>query len=330
MNIKPGNRFFIENVREALTSSGEWYLDKKTGELLYWPIEPNFPKNIEIVVPIMDRLIVLQGDLATNTCVKYINFQALTFKDSDYTLATNYFTPSDAAIWLSGTQHFLIENCHFMRLGGHAIQLEKSSCDNQIIRNKISQMGQGGVLLSSQEENDQPKRNLVVANTIHDCRQIYKHVAGVFINCGSENCIAYNRIFRMPRYGIGMNTSSEKRYSFRNTIEFNEISDVCLETSETGAIMSYTAKIKALSENIIRYNFIKNVVGMNSNEKESMISPYYTWGVYLDAYSSGTEVYGNIIINTVRGGIFINGGKSNLIENNIIVNGIENQLYATR
>jgi parallel beta-helix repeat protein len=111
-------------------------------------------------------------------------------------------------------------------------------------------------------------------------------------------------------------------------IEFNEIHDVCLETSDAGAIMIYTGYLKALSDNIIRYNFIQNVVGMNSNEKQEILSPYYTWGIYLDAHSSGTKVYGNIVINTVLGGIIVNGGKNNLIENNIFVNGIKNQLFA--
>jgi hypothetical protein len=213
MNIKPGNRFFIDNVREALTSPGEWYLNKKTGELLYWPVEPNFPNNIEIVAPIIDRLIVLQGDHLTDNFVQYIHLQGLTFKDSDYTLPSNYFEPLDAAIWLSGTQHCLIENCHFTRLAGHAVQLEKGSRDNQIIRNKISQMGQGGVLLSGKDENDQPRRNLVAANDIHDSGQIHKHVAGVYFNCGSENRVSYNRIARMPRYGVGMISKNEKLYS---------------------------------------------------------------------------------------------------------------------
>lgn len=33
-----GARFFVDNVREALDSPGEWYLDRATGLLTYWPV----------------------------------------------------------------------------------------------------------------------------------------------------------------------------------------------------------------------------------------------------------------------------------------------------
>ena len=37
--------------------------------------------------------------------------------------------------------------------------------------------------------------------------------------------------------------------------------------------------------------------------------PFYTWGIYLDDWTSGTKVYGNIIARTFYGGVVIHGGK---------------------
>ncbi len=56
------------------------------------------------------------------------------------------------------------------------------------------------------------------------------------------------------------------------------------------------------------------------------MTPYFTWGIYLDDYSSGTLVYGNIVDGTVIGAICIHGGKDNVVENNIFMNGIERQI----
>lgn len=323
--VGAGSRFFITNIREALDSPNEWYLNAKTGELFYSPTAFDFPNNADVVAPAMNKLIVLQGNKQQKNFVKHIHFRALTFTDTNYTLADNYFFPADAAIWLSTAQQCIIADCTFVRLGGYAIRIEERSQENQIIKNTMMQLGQGGVVLLAHNTATQPFNNLIAANDIHDCGQVYKHIAGVYVTSGSENRIAHNRISRMPRYGISLKSLSGDNYSHKNIIEFNEIVDTNLETSDTGAIETL-GRDRQPSGNIIRFNLIRNVVGMGTTDRGKIISPYYNWGIYLDDYSSGTTIYGNIIVNTVFGAVSINGGKDNRIENNIFVNGAESQI----
>ncbi|MCU0536477.1 MAG: right-handed parallel beta-helix repeat-containing protein [Hydrococcus sp. Prado102] len=324
--IGQGNRFFIENVREALDSPGEWHLDKETGELAYWPTASN-PNNIEVVAPAMDRSIVLQGNPQNNDFVEYINFQSLTFKDTDYTLSDNLFFPADAAIWLSTARYCAIEDCTFEGLGGHGVRLEKRSNENRIIKNEIADSGQGGIICREAKSTaEQAFNNLIAANEIHDCGRIYKHVAGVYVISGSENLIAHNRISRMPRYGIYIN-SDVNNDSDNNIVEFNEIVDTSLETADTCAMGSYTGRAKRPTGNIFRYNLIRNVVGMGTTEKGQFVSPYFSFGIYLDSFSSGVTVYGNIVINTELASVYIHGGRDNNVENNIFINGKQNLIY---
>ena len=325
-SIPFGNRFWIENVREALDSPNEWYLDSKTGELFYWPKVSDFPNDVEVVAPVMDRLMVLQGDSQKESFVKHINFQGLTFRDTDYTLADNYFIPTDAAIWLLAARKCAIKDCTFMTLGGYGVRLDQKSHENLIISNQMAQLGGGGIKLAAKNTATQPFNNLIAANEIHDCGQVYKSVAGVAVSTGSGNSIVHNRIYRMPRFGISTGSVNINNYSRNNIIEFNEVIDSNLETSDTGGIYSFTATDKELTGNIIRFNFIRNVVGMGTTATGKILSPYYTWGIYLDAHTSGVKVYGNIVVGTVRGGVFINGGKDNLVENNIFIDGANNQL----
>jgi hypothetical protein len=35
--FKKGNRYLVENVKEALGTPGQWYLDRPQGELIYLP-----------------------------------------------------------------------------------------------------------------------------------------------------------------------------------------------------------------------------------------------------------------------------------------------------
>ncbi|MBD2040278.1 right-handed parallel beta-helix repeat-containing protein [Microcoleus sp. FACHB-672] len=320
--IEQGNRFYIANVREALDSPGEWCLNKKTGDVYYWPLQQDF-KKLEIVVPKLAVVIYLEGNIKTKKYVESINFKKLIFTDTT-SPGRGYAWRMHAGIWLTGARKCKIEDCTFTRLVGYGILIKEGSSDNQILSNKMEKLGQGGVLLATSnlegQELPSPSSNLIANNYIYECGLIYKGVAGVSILKGQKNRIAYNQISRMPRWGVCIAYDSQN-----NVIEYNEVIDTNLESVDTGAIYTY-GKTKKLSDNIIRFNLIRNSVGLGTTPEGRILSPHYTWGIYLDAFSIRTMVYGNIVVGTVRGGLCILGGKSNVVENNIFVNGIEAQI----
>ncbi|MFC2087775.1 right-handed parallel beta-helix repeat-containing protein, partial [Bacteroidota bacterium] len=54
--------YIVENVFEGLDSEGEWYLDKHSGELYYWPEKGTDIIDLEITAPVLNRLVLLQGE----------------------------------------------------------------------------------------------------------------------------------------------------------------------------------------------------------------------------------------------------------------------------
>ncbi len=62
------------------------------------------------------------------------------------------------------------------------------------------------------------------------------------------------------------------------------------------------------------------------NPRGEFMSPFYTWGVYMDDWASGCTIQGNLIVDNVVGGVNMHGGWDNLIENNIMVNGLDRQI----
>ncbi len=320
LDIRSGNRFFIAGTRAALDTPGEWYIDSEMGQILYWPMEDNFP-DVDVVAPMLDRLVVLKG--TDDAYTEHIHFQDLTFMDSTYTFGQTY-RPADAAIRLSKARHCVVKDNTFTRLGGYAALIEQKSYGNTIAHNTMNNLGQGGVIMVGDTET-QAHDNLVAANTIMDIGLIYKHVGGVYVTTGSGNRIVHNRIQRTPRYGISTKSYDIDSYSHHNLVEFNELIDTNLETCDTGAIETL-GRDEEDSGNIIRYNLIRNVVGMNTSPEGEIKSPYFTWGIYLDDYSSGTTVYGNIVDGTEFGGICIHGGRNNRVENNIFLNASFEQL----
>ncbi|MCP4643761.1 MAG: hypothetical protein GY851_25170 [bacterium] len=322
-DIRPGNRFYVEGVREALDAPGEWYLDQRAGALTYWPDAPGFPE-VDVVAPLMDRLFELRGDPEAERFVEHVRFEDLMFMDTDYHKLNETYSPADATVIFAGAAHCVVEQCEFKQLSGYAVRLEQRSHDNEVVGCAMTELGQGGVLMVG-DADTQAHDNLVAANAITDCGAIYKHVAGVYITTGSDNRILNNRIHRMPRYAISLKSYNEDAYSHGNVVEFNEIIDTNLETNDTGAIETL-GRDRVDSGNVIRHNLIRNVVGMKTSPEGEILSPHFTWGIYLDDYSSGTLVEGNIVDGTVIGGFCIHGGKNNRIENNIFLNASEQQL----
>jgi parallel beta-helix repeat protein len=154
---------------------------------------------------------------------------------------------------------------------------------------------------------------------------VYKHVAGVYCVTASDNRITHNTITDVPRYGIAMKTFAPGSSSHRNVVEFNDIRRSNLETNDTGAIETL-GRDRENTGNVIRHNLILDSVGIGTTADGKIRSPYFTWGIYLDDYSSGTVVQGNIVARTDFGAICVHGGKDNRFENNVFVDGNTHQI----
>lgn len=323
-DIRMGNRYFIANVREALDAPGEWYLDKKTGKLLYIPERtvvsghpcPETPDG-EAVAPRLDRLIVFDG-------AEYVTLRGFTFTDTDYNLTREYYTPRDAAIYMSRARHCAVRDCRFEHLGGYALRLENNSHYNEFTGNDIEDMGMGGVVMFGDNSNH-PHHNLVAGNVMRRLGLVYKHVAGVYVSTGDDNRIVHNTISHVTRYGISLKSFAASNSSRNNLVEYNDIRQTNLETNDTGAIETLGCNRKE-NGNTIRYNLILDTNGLKSNADGTFRTNYFSWGIYLDDFSSGALVYGNVVARTDLGGMCVHGGRNNTFENNVFVNSHSHQV----
>lgn len=323
MEIFPGNRYYLANLREALNTPGEWFFDKKRGEVLYLPDIKGFPQ-VQAVVARLDCLIRFRGEPSQGRFVEQVRFEGFHCTDTTYTFAANLYSPRDACIEMDGARNCEVRQCEFSWCGGYALRLSGNSTLCLFVENRLHHMGQGGVITVG-DNATQAHHCTIAANDMDHLGLIYRHVAGVYIITGSDHYVAHNRIVEVPRYAISFKTGGPDDQSHRNVAEFNEIRRTNLESDDTGAIETL-GRDKQDSGNVIRYNLILDSVGMITTAEGKILTPHYCWGVYLDDYSSGTTIFGNIIARTVVGGVCINGGKNNVVENNIMVDGSERQL----
>ncbi|MBI5832566.1 MAG: right-handed parallel beta-helix repeat-containing protein [Armatimonadetes bacterium] len=323
-DVRMGNRYFVENVREGLAGPNTWYLDQAAGRLLYRPDQGADKPPAPMVAAVLDRVIDIKGDPAADKWVEHVHLRGLAVRDTGYTLTTDYYTPSDAAVHIAGARHMSLTDCDLAWVGGYGVQLADRANDVEVSRCRIQDVGQGGVHLVGGTAV-QPHHNRILANEIERIGLIYKHVAGVYLTHGSDNRIAHNRIWHTPRYGISFKSQGEDRLSHRNVIEYNDLRYTNQETNDTGAVESLGYEHRD-SGNIVRYNLIRDVIGLATSTEGEFLTPYFNWGIYLDDYSSGTIIYGNIVARTYNGGVCVHGGQNNRIENNILVDAREHQV----
>jgi hypothetical protein len=208
-------------------------------------------------------------------------------------------------VLLEGAERCRIEDNHFLNIGGNAVYLKGPSARNLIRRNEISRTGACGVSLAGKQARAQyPVFNEVVHNRIHHTGVLNTYSAGVFLGLSEGNVIGHNAIHDVPHHAVNLGNSGRSR----NIIEYNEIRDTCLETSDTGAIncwMEETEKTAMRQGHIIRCNLVVDSRGH---------------GIYVDNYTSNCLLYGNVIVRPASGyGILVNSGKNNVVENNVIV-----------
>ena len=328
--ISPQYRFYVENVLEELDQPGEWCLDTEEEILYFWPPVGSI-EDAEVVAPMLDCLIDLRG--ASWITISEFTFTETTGGDNMHRegcwgYGAMFPAPGrkycGEALHMRGTEHCCIEKNHFYAVGGNGIYLEDYNARSVIRHNEISHAGACGVVLIGSNYFHRvphhPVYNEVVDNHIHHCGVFDKYVAGVFLGLSDGNLIGHNLIEYMPHHAINFGNSGYGR----NIAEYNEIRHTCLETHDNGAINSWmedpqghTLRDAERSGYIIRYNFIADTRGCTV---PNLAPGGNANGIYLDNYTSNCFVYGNIIVRSGgEGGVYLNSGKNNIVENNIIV-----------
>ena len=81
-----GARYIVENVFEGLDVPGEWYLNRRTGQLYYYPLAIEDMTKVEVVAPAAPAFLRLEGDPAARRFVEHLRFRNLSFVHTRFEL----------------------------------------------------------------------------------------------------------------------------------------------------------------------------------------------------------------------------------------------------
>ena len=299
--IRPGDRYYVRNVREELDAPGEWYLDRAKGTLYFWP--PAGANLGTVFAPTLRTLV----ELAEGTA--HVTLRGFVFEGCEGT-----------AITMQNTRHCRVVASTIRNVGdyqGNGVSITGGT-DNGVLGCDLHHIGRSAITLAGGEQRTLTSAgNFADNNYLHHTGLLYKQGVGVSLT-GVGQRASHNLIHDCPRFAIQFMGNN-------HLIEFNHVRHVNLETADTGAIYTGGRDWLGARGSVIRYNFFHDMLGYGL-EKGKWVSPHFAWGVYLDDNTGGVTVFGNIVARAVRGGIHLHNGRDNTVENNVFIESAQQQI----
>jgi parallel beta-helix repeat protein len=328
-NTETDARYYIENTPDSLDSAGEWYLDRKTHTVSYWPLPGENLAAEQVIAPALVQLVRLEGQPEQGRLVRSVTFRGLQFAHADWTMDSKGYADTQAAeyapaaIEAIGAEECKLERCTIAHSGGYAVHLGCGSKRNQVLACELFDLGGGGLKIGEQrlfpEESLQNFENVIADNHIHDLGLVFAPGVGVWVLQSGRNQIVHNHIHDLfyTAISVGWTWGYGENQSKANIIEYNHLHNIGKEVlSDMGGI--YTLGVQSGTR--IRNNLIHDVASFT----------YGGWGIYPDEGSSEMLIENNIVYNCQSAGFHQHYGRENVVRNNIWAFNRENQLMRTR
>ncbi|MFW5856262.1 MAG: right-handed parallel beta-helix repeat-containing protein [Planctomycetota bacterium] len=299
-----GVDYRVENVFEALTEPGEWYLDRSTGRLVCIPLPGEDLDAAEVIAPRLQHLVRIDG-------AALLRFEGIVFAHNEWRCPDGYADSMQAsfevpgAVVLHRADTCVFERCRIEHTNTYGVELERDSVDCALEACTLQDLGAGGVKIWHG-----CRRNAVRDCTITAGGRVYPAGVGVLVGRATGNRIEHNHIHDFYYSGIsaGWSWGYGESDGYGNLIEWNHIHDIGQGVlSDMGGVylLGHAAGTR------VCYNHIHDI----------SCRRYGGWCIYTDEGSSDVLVESNLCHNANRNAYNQHYGRNNLVRNNIFAHG---------
>ncbi len=342
MKTRIDDNYILENVREALSFPGEWYLDRSEGKLYYIPEDGDTLENTVLFAGVNEQIFTING--ANN-----ISFQGIDFVNSDW----NYIdgkqvgNPFDethdlyktvkyggehpqaafevpSAILITSSRGINFTDCKFENISYSAVKFDNASKDCKVTSCEFNEIGGNAIFIHGEFVVPASTQNIDVTDChISKYGRIFNNAIGILLTHAIDCDLTHNDIHDGWYTGVsvgwnwGYTDNPTNNINISNNLIYN-IGNGWL--SDMGGI--YTLGIQP--DTVISNNIIYNV-GCDEGQYG-----YGGWGIYLDEGSSEILVENNLVYDCSSQTFHQHYGKDNMIKNNIFAFGGEGQFRITR
>ncbi len=281
------------NLLCELDAPGEWYLDRSSGVLFFWP--PTAIDQGEALVSVLEKpLVRLEG--AAHVVLRGLTLEA----------------GRQHGVLIKGGESVLLAGCVIRNFGVTGVQIDGGT-GHEVVGCDLAHLGDAGIKLNGGNSQDLIPSGHVVEN------------------CHIHHFARWNRVGYQPGVaikGVGsrvshclVNDAPHQAFLVQgndNVVEYSEIHDVCHEAGDAGAYYMYNEPaVGSLLElgQVVRYNYWHD---LPHNETFRKVANDSRRCIYIDSFNSNITVYGNIFQRfDARDGAVFFGACDNRVENNL-------------
>ncbi|MDR1569226.1 MAG: right-handed parallel beta-helix repeat-containing protein [Oscillospiraceae bacterium] len=315
LTVWPGDRYWLENMREALSLPGEWYLDRLEGTLYYVPEEGQSIDGFTLWAGGIERILTIENS-------SRLTFRGISFTGTDSSIGETPDFPqaaydTESAIFAAASTWLRFEQCAFERLGGTALKLYQGVTDSAVVDCRFRGVGANAIFahgVNLAEDARRTERLDLSGNDISRYGRNNNNAVGILLVHVADSIISHNEIHDGYYSAISAGWVWGYQYSATRklTISDNIIYDIGQgRLSDMGGIYLLGKQ----SGTVVERNIIHDVRSMAD---DAYGDGYGGWGLYLDEGASDITIRQNIVYSCGSQGLFINYGRDNTAVNNII------------
>lgn len=333
--IMPGHRYLVENLKDALTLPGQWFLDrsKASWTLTYLANSGENPPTDTVIIPQATQVMIAIG-------LQYVTFQGLAFEHDNWTApspqgyASTAGDPGvSAAVGCYNCSYVTLDGVTVTQASGGGVEFYTSSTSSTTAHNTIKNsalydLGGFGIrygLMANYKDTDAnvAQFGTIENNVIAGFGRVIPSGDGIVQGDGHDNLYTHNEIFDGYHDGIhvcDLNCppgSSSSHGAYNNVSSFNLIYNLGQGIlDDLGAI--YYNTDPAATGNQVLNNKIHDVSDASALDTDG----YGGQGIYIDNDTANMLVQNNLVYRISSATVAETCGPQTPGTTNTIVNNI--------